>query len=178
MNNDNIIIILLVIIVALLVVGVMLFNPFKTQSVVSITSEAELNEGDELSIRLTDSNSTPIPNQDVQINFKDSNGAVTQKSVTTDAEGVGVIFLSDLASGQYRVNVNYGGNGTYKSSNSSQNLNIKQAVTQSTGSTDYSPSDTSIHPGFTPSYREGPLVYGYKGERWGFVTPSGCFYEM
>ena len=178
MDNDNIIIILLVIIVALLVAGVMLFNPFKTQSVVSITSEAELNEGDELSIRLTDSNSAPIPNQDVQINFKDSNGAVTQKSVTTDEEGVGVVSLSDLTSGQYRVNVNYGGNGTYKASNSSQNLNIKQVVTQSTGSTQYLPSDTSIHPGFTPSYREGPLVYGYKGERWGFVTPSGSFHEM
>ena len=36
------------------VAGVMLFNPFKTQSVLSITSASELNEGDEMSIRLTD----------------------------------------------------------------------------------------------------------------------------
>ena len=170
--------ILLVIIAALLLVGVMLFNPFKTSSVLSITSSAELNEGDELSIRLTDSNSAPIPNQNVQINFRDSNGAITQKTVTTNGDGVGVISLSDLASGQYSVNATYGGNGSYKASDTSQNLNIKEAVTQSAGSAPYLPSDTSIHPGFTPSYREGPLVYGYKGSRYGFVTPSGMFHEM
>ena len=178
MNNDKIIIILLVVIVALLVAGMVFLNPFKTQSVVSITSDSELNEGDELSIRLTDSNSAPIPNQNVQIYFKDSNGAVTQKSVTTNGEGVGVISLGDLASGQYRVNVTFDGNGTYKASNTSQNLNIKQVVTQSTASTPYLPSDTSIHPGFTPSYRDGQIVYGYKGNRWGFVTPSGMFHEV
>lgn len=72
MDNDKIIIILLVVIVALLVAGMVLFNPFKTQSVLSITSASELNEGDEMSIRLTDSNSVPIPNQNVQISFKDS----------------------------------------------------------------------------------------------------------
>ena len=178
MNNDKIIIILLVIFVAILVAGMVLFNPFKTQSMVSITSSSELNEGDELSIRLTDSNSAPIPNQKVQINFKDSNGAVTQKSVTTNGEGVGVISLSDLASGQYSVNVTYEGNSTFKGSDTSQNLNIKQTVTQSVGGTNYLPSDTSIHPGFTPSYRDGQLVYGYKGNRWGFVTPSGSFHEI
>ena len=178
MDNDKIIIILLVVIVALLVAGMVLFNPFKTQSVLSITSASELNEGDEMSIRLTDSNSVPIPNQNVQISFKDSNGAVTQKSLTTNGEGVGVISLSDLASGQYSVNVTFDGNGTYKASNASQNLNIKQVVTQSTGSTAYLPSDTSIHPGFTPSYRDGQLVYGYKGNRWGFVTPPGNFFEV
>ncbi|WP_295596380.1 hypothetical protein [uncultured Methanobrevibacter sp.] len=46
MDNDKIIIILLVVIVALLVAGMVLFNPFKTQSVLSITSASELNEGD------------------------------------------------------------------------------------------------------------------------------------
>ena len=178
MNDNKIIIILIVIIAALLVVGVILFNPFKTQSVLSITSDSELNEGDELSIRLTDSNLTPISNQNVQINFKDSNGVLIQKTLTTNEEGIGVISLSDLPSGQYSVNVTYDGNATFKASATSQNLNIKEAVTQSVGSTPYLPSDTSIHPEFTPSYRDGQLVYGYKGDRWGFVTPTGNFHEI
>ena len=176
MNNDKIIIILLVIIVALLVAGILFLNPFKTQSMLSITSASELNEGDELSILLSDVNSAPIPNQNVQIYFKDSNGAVTQKSVTTNGEGVGVISLSDLASGQYGVNVTYNGNSTFKGSDTSQNLNIKQKVTESISSNQV--IDAPYHPGFTPSYKEGSLVYGYKGNRWGFVTPSGMFYEM
>lgn len=177
-DNDKIIIILLAVIVALLVASIVILNPFKTDSVITVTSADELNEGDELSILLTDSKSQAIANQNVQIIFRDSNGGVTQKSATTNAEGVGVISLSDLSAGQYSVNATYEGNSSYRPSATSQNLNIKEVVTQSVGSADYLPSDTSIHPGFTPSYRDGPLVYGYKGSRWGFVTPSGMFHEM
>ena len=177
-DHYRIIILLLVIIVALLVAGMLILNPFKTDSIITITSANDLNEGDELSILLTDSNSQPIANQNVQITFRDSNGVLTQKAASTNGEGVVIISLSDLSSGQYSVNATYEGNSSYKASAASQNLNIREALTQSVGSTDYLPSDTSIHPGFTPSYRDGQLVYGYKGSRWGFVTPTGNFHEM
>ena len=175
-DYNKIIILLLVVFVVLLVVGMVFFNPFKTQSRLSVTSASDLNEGDELSILLCDDNSSPIPNQSVQISFKDSNGSVTQKSVITNAEGVGVISLNGLASGQYSVNVTYVGNSTFKASDASQNLNIIQKVVETTSSD--STIDAPYHPGFTPSYREGPLVYGYKGDRWGFITPTGNFFEM
>lgn len=178
MNQDKIIILLLVIIVGLLVVGLVLFNPFKTDSMISITSSAELNEGDDFSIALRDAEGAPIAHQSVNVIFTTSNGVAEQKSLTTDDMGNGVISLAGLASGQYNVNATYGGNDSFKPSHTSQNLNIKQPVTKPVGSTDYLPSDTSIHPGFTPSYREGNIVYGYKGERFGFVTPSGMFHEM
>ena len=180
MDNNKIIILLLIIIIALLVAGIVILNPFatKTDTMISVTSANEVNEGDELSILLTDINSTPIAGQLVYINITDSGGIVTQKTVITSGEGVGVVSLDGLASGQYSVNVTYGGNDTFEGSNTSQNLNIKQVVTQSVGSANYLPSDLNIHPGFTPSYRDGQLVYGYKGDRWGFVTPSGLFHEM
>ena len=79
----------------------------KTQSMLSITSSNELNEEDDFSIVLSDANSKPIPNQNVQIFLRDSNGVLLQKSVTTNNEGVGVISLAGLASGQYSVNVTY-----------------------------------------------------------------------
>ena len=79
----------------------------KTQSMLSITNSNELNEEDDFSIVLSDANSKPIPNQNVQISFKDSNGVLSQKSVTINNDGVSVISLVGLASGQYRVNVTY-----------------------------------------------------------------------
>ncbi len=180
MDYNKVIMALIVVIVALIVAGIVLFNPFifKTDTALSVTSSNELNEGDELSILLTDADSKPIANQVVQVNITDSSNHVEQKTITTNGEGVGVLSLSGLSAGQYNVNVTYGGNDTFNPSQSFQNLNIKQVVTQPVGSANYLPSDTSIHPGFTPSYRDGNLVYGYKGNRYGFVTPTGNFHEM
>ena len=179
MDYNKVIMALIVVIVALLVAGIVLFNPFaKTDTTVSVTSANELNEGDELSILLTDISSKPIANQVVQVNITDFNNHVEQKTLTTNGEGAGVISLSGLSAGKYSINVAYGGNGTFNPSQTFQNLTIKQTVAQPVASANYLPSDTSIHPGFTPVYRDGPLVYGYKGDRYGFVTPPGNFFEV
>lgn len=178
MNNDKIIIVLLLVIVVLLVVGFVLFNPLKADSTISITSASELTEGDQLSISLTDANGAPIAQQNVIIFISGSNGVNDQRTVTTDGAGNAVISLDGLASGQYSVNATFEGNNNFKASHAFQNLNIKQAVTEPAGGNNLLPGDYSIHPGFTPSYREGPLVYGYKGDRFGFVTPPGNFFEM
>ena len=175
MEYDKIIIILALIIIAILAAGIVVLNPFaaKVDTAISITSSQELTEGDSLSISLTDINSRPVSGALIQINITDLNGSTTQKTLTTDASGNGVIALGDLASGQYMINVAYYGNSSLKSSFASQNININPKVVQSV-----STESASIHPGFTPSYKEGPLTYGYKGDRWGFVTPTGNFIEM
>ena len=178
MDHDKIIIILALIIIAILAAGIVVLNPFaaKVDTAISITSSQELTEGDSLSISLTDINSRPVSGALIQINITDLNGSTTQKTLTTDASGNGVIALGDLASGQYMINVAYYGNSSLKSSFASQNININPKVVQSVSTE--SASQSSIHPGFTPSYKEGPLTYGYKGDRWGFVTPTGNFIEM
>lgn len=178
MDHDKIIIILALIIIAILAAGIVVLNPFaaKVDTAISITSFQELTEGDSLSISLTDINSRPVSGALIQINITDLNGSTTQKTLTTDASGNGVIVLGDLASGQYMINVSYDGNSSFKSSFASQNININPKVVQSVSTE--SASQSSIHPGFTPSYKEGPLTYGYKGYRWGFVTPTGNFIEM
>ena len=175
MDHDKIIIILAIIIIAILAAGIVVLNPFaaKVDTAISITSSQELTEGDSLSISLTDINSRPVSGALIQINITDLNGSTTQKTLTTDASGNGVIALGDLASGQYMINVAYDGNSSFKSSFASQNININPKVVQSV-----STESASIHPGFTPSYKEGPLTYGYKGDRKGFVTPAGNFFEM
>ena len=175
MDHDKIIIILSIIIIAILAAGIVVLNPFaaKVDTAISVTSSQELTEGDSFSISLTDINSRPLSGALIQINITDLNGSTTQKTLTTDASGNGVIALGDLASGQYMINVAYAGNSSLKSSFASQNININPKVVQSV-----STESASIHPGFTPSYKEGPLTYGYKGDRWGFVSPTGNFIEM
>ena len=178
MDHDKIIIILALIIIAILAAGIVVLNPFaaKVETAISITSSQELTEGDSFSISLTDINSRPVSGALIQINITDLNGSTIQKTLTTDASGNGVIALGDLASGQYMINVSYDGNSSLKSSFASQNININPKVVQSVSTE--SASQSSIHPGFTPSYKEGSLTYGYKGDRWGFVTPTGNFIEM
>lgn len=178
MDHDKIIIILAIIIIAILAAGIVVLNPFaaKVDTAISVTSSQELTECDSFSISLTDINSRPLSGALIQINITDLNGSTTQKSVTTDASGNGVIALGDLASGQYMINVSYDGNSSFKSSFASQNININPKVVQSVSTE--SAAQSSIHPGFTPSYKEGPLTYGYKGDRWGFVSPTGNFIEM
>ena len=178
MDYDKIIIILALIIIAILAAGIVVLNPFaaKVDTAISITSSQELTEGDSFSISLTDIKSRPVSCALIQINITDLNGSTTQKTLTTDASGNGVIALGDLASGQYMINVAYYGNSSLKSSFASQNINVNPKVIQSVSTE--SQASSSIHQGFTPSYKEGPLTYGYKGDRKGFVTPAGNFFEM
>ena len=77
MENKNIIIMLIVIIVILVAaLGVMFLqaNNTKESTKIKITSNKTLTEGDNLSIKLTDSNSTAISNETVKITILDKKG--------------------------------------------------------------------------------------------------------
>ena len=64
------------------------------------------------------------------ITFIGANGVTSQKKVTTDETGNGVIVLSGLTGGQYTVNASYDGNNHYSASSTSQQLTIKEKVVQ------------------------------------------------
>lgn len=128
MNYNKIIIALVIVLVAILVAGIVVLNPVvsKTDSKIVITSANELNEGDEFAISLTDDKGNSLAKQPVHIIIIDSNGAKSERDVTTDDAGNAVITLNGLNSGQYTVNVTYGGNNTYLNSSASQELTIKE----------------------------------------------------
>ena len=132
MEYNKIIIALVIILIAVIVVGVIVFNPImsKTETKVAITSGNELNDGGQVSITLTSANGTPIADQIVNITFIDANGGKNSQRVVTDAMGNGVFTINGLASGQYTVNVVYGGNDKYLNSSTSQQLTIKEKQTQ------------------------------------------------
>ena len=128
MENRNIIIIMVAVILVLAaVLGVMFFqsaNAKKTNEI-KITSNKTLYEGDNLSVKLTDSNKTAISNQTVKITIADKNGkVVANKSVKTNSKGKAKMDL-DLKKGKYVVNVDYKGNKDYSPSHDSYNLNVE-----------------------------------------------------
>ncbi|MDO5859867.1 hypothetical protein [Methanobrevibacter sp.] len=173
MENKNIIIILVAIIVILaLVAGVMFFQTInaKEPTKVKITSNNTLYEGENLTLKLTDLNNTPLSKEKVNITIKNSKGKiVANKTVKTNEKGNAKLDLN-LKKGNYTVNVTYGGNENYTGNNTTQKLTIKEeekiVETQSTTS-----SDTYVE------RTEGNLEYGYKDGRYGFWTPAGNFIE-
>ena len=152
MEQKNIIVILVAIIVILAaVLGVMYLQSAnaKQPSKIKITSNKTLYEGDDLSIKLTDSNKTPISKQIVNITLTNSKGKVVVDDVVkTDSKGKAKLDLN-LKKGKYSVNVTYGGNENYTGNNTTQKLTIKGEVVQ----TETSESSVSSSGG---NYIEGP----------------------
>ena len=136
MDYNKIIIVLIIIIIALVVTGILVINPFmsKTETKIVITSNNELEDNGQFSITLTDIYGTAIADQIVNITFVDGNGSQNTQRVVTDANGNGVFTLNGLASGQYTVNVIYGGNDKYLNTSTSQQLTIKEKATQTQNS--------------------------------------------
>lgn len=142
MDNDRIIIILLVIIAVMIASMLIVFNPFsaRTEATVSITSNAELHDGDAFSIALADVNGNPISNQTVNVKF----GDLAPQSVTTDSAGNGMLVVNGLAPGQYQVSVEYGGNSNYSSASASQSVTLSEAMTTSVEQSQSSQSPQTI----------------------------------
>ena len=133
MESKNIIIILLVIIVILAAaIGFTVLNPMhaKEPTKIKVTSNKTLSEGDDLSVKLTDLNKTPLSKQNVNITVKDSKGkVVANKTVKTNDKGNAKLDLN-LKKGKYDVSVTYGGNENYTGNNTTQKLTIKEKVAQ------------------------------------------------
>ena len=190
MENKNIIIILIVIIVILAAaIGFMVLKPMhaKEPTKIKVDSNKTLYEGENLSVKLTDLNKTPLSKQKVNITVKNSKGkVVANKTVKTNDKGKAKLDLN-LKKGKYDVSVSYDGNENYTGNNTTQKLTIKEkkeqtANTQSgSSSTYYNGMDLSGGSGESVEieqvHEESGVVEGYKGGRKGVWTPSGNFIE-
>ena len=133
MENKNIIIILVVIIIVLAAaIGFMVLKPMhaKEPTKIKVTSNKTLYEGEDVSVKLTDFNKTPLSKQNVNITIKDSKGkVVANKTIKTNDKGNAKMDLK-LNKGKYDVTVNYAGNENYTGNNTTQKLTIKEKVVQ------------------------------------------------
>ena len=127
MDNNKIIIGVLVAIIITLLIGILLTMPnfTKTDSILEITGNSTIVEGDSLQIRLTDANGTALANQTVNVTVTDSNKTSEHHSLITDDDGIGELKLENDA-GEYGIDVSYGGNGKYNGCNANKTIEIEQ----------------------------------------------------
>lgn len=177
MENKNIIIILVVIILVLAaVLGAVMFMSFNSKEPVKIviTSNKTLNEGENLTVQLTDFNKTAISKQKVNVTVTDSEGKeVVSKAVKTNSKGKATLDL-DLKKGKYNVTVSFEGNEKYGGNSTVGKLTIKEATTQSISENTV---DMSLYTGYSSaigSYR----VVEHQQEAGLLETPDGNYYVM
>lgn len=149
MENKNIIIaILIIIIVILAAVFALMLMPSLTakESKIVIMGNKTLNEGDNLTVKLTDLNKTPIEKVVVNVAVLDKDGkAVLNKSLTTDSKGKASVNL-DVDSGNYTVNATFGGNSNFTANSTSKKISVEKVpepeVSQQSTSTSQSSSNS------------------------------------
>ena len=182
MENKNIIIIMLVIIAILAVVAGAMFLQItnaKEPTAVKITSNKTLYEGEDVTLKLTNLNKTPLSKEKVKITVKNSKGkVVANKTVKTNDKGNAKLDL-DLKKGKYNVTVVYAGNDNFTGSNATQKLTIKEEVkeTVSEPSRSNSAGWTETHPGGDTG---SSIVVYHDGNGHKFVTrysAEGSVYE-
>lgn len=147
MENKNIIIAILVIIVVILavVLGATLMPQANAQkdSKIAITSNKTMQEGDKLTVKLTDMNKTPIENGVVNITISDKNGkVVAQKSLKTNSKGKANMDL-DLDPGKYDVNATFSGNDNFTGNTTSKKITIEEKVQEASVSASQEVSSSS-----------------------------------
>lgn len=145
MEDNKIIIILLVIIAVILafIFGSMILPSLHAQkdTKLTITGNDTLHEGDNLTVKLTDLNKTPVENGIVNVTVSDKDGkVVAEESLKTNSKGKAKMNL-DLGPGNYSVNATFGGNDNFTGNSTSKNIIVEEVVQE----TPVSSSDTSSY---------------------------------
>ena len=173
MENRNLIIILVAIIVVLAAaIGVGLMNQAnsKQPTEINVVSDNEQYEDGKLSVKLTDSNNTPISNEVINITITNSKGKVVVDDVVkTNSKGKAKFNL-DLKKGKYTVNATFDGNDNFTANSTIQKLTIKEEVKQA--QTEGSSSSANSDPGAFYSEQSNRMFYtgdtkeGADGHTW------------
>lgn len=111
-------------------------------SKIVISGNKTLHDGDNLTVKLTDLNKTPIKKESVNITITDKKGkVVVNESVKTNSKGKANVNL-DLDPGKYVVNVTFGGNDNFTGNTTSKKITIEEVVQEAAVS---SSQDTSSY---------------------------------
>lgn len=125
-----------IIAIVLIVVGAVVFTSMdlKQESKIKVSSNRALYEGGCLTVKLTDSNSTPLVNEKVNLTITDKDGKEkVNKIITTNHKG-SAKFKLNQTKGTYKVFVVFEGNDKYKPSNATQKLTIKEKAKKAASS--------------------------------------------
>ena len=157
MENRTIMsILLLIIIVLTIAIGIIFLHPFdsKEPTKIRIISNKTLDEGNSMSIKLTDLNKTVLTGEDVNVTVKNGKGKIVlNKTAKTNSKGIAKVKL-DLKKGKYAAYATYGGNENYTGSNATQKLKVREVkatlVSSSTQSSSHLYSIDNLPPSNDP----------------------------
>ena len=145
MENKHIIIILLIVIVILAVALAYVLMPTtdaKKDCNLTIISNDTIYGGENIIVKLSDLNGTPISDAVINATLKGDNGTTHVYSAVTDENGTAKISL-DKFTGNYTVNCTFAGDKNYTSNSTSQKLVIKEVVVEEPTQSQSSSTDSS-----------------------------------
>lgn len=155
----SIIVIILISMLVILCFGSNFSSIFKQETDLTITSNSTLNNGDNFTVKLTDSDGELIANKTICISLTDDEGNVNNLNVTTNEKGI-ASFGINANSGNYSAKCVFLGDDNYDSSNVTHKVSIVNRVVSLDSSSDgqsqtYSYASTGSYSG-SSSYSNGP----------------------
>lgn len=155
----SIIVIILISMLIILCFGSNFSSIFKQETDLTITSNSTLNNGDNFTVKLTDSDGELIANKTICISLTDDEGNVNNLNVTTNEKGI-ASFGINANSGNHSAKCVFLGDDNYDSSNVTHKVSIVNRVVSLDSSSDgqsqtYSYGSTGSYSG-SSSYSNGP----------------------
>lgn len=155
----SIIVIILISMLIILCFGSNFSSIFKQETDLTITSNSTLNNGDNFTVKLTDSDGELIANKTICISLTDDEGNVNNLNVITNEKGI-ASFGINANSGNYSAKCVFLGDDNYDSSNVTHKVSIVNRVVSLDSSSDgqsqtYSYGSTGSYSG-SSSYSNGP----------------------
>lgn len=155
----SIIVIILISMLVILCFGSNFSSIFKQETDLTITSNSTLNNGDNFTVKLTDSDGELIANKTICISLTDDEGNVNNLNVTTNEKGI-ASFGINANSENYSAKCVFLGDDNYDSSNVTHKVSIVNRVVSLDSSSDgqsqtYSYGSTGSYSG-SSSYSNGP----------------------
>lgn len=166
MDNNKIIIILLIIIIAILAIGIsaiVLQNSAKQECIIKISCNDSMHDGDQIKIKLTDLNKTPIANETIHIKLINDDD-IAEYDISTSKKGVAKLELTNLSEGEYIINCTFNGNNKYLPTDAHKSFNYKEevAATSSTNPIDANrPTNDINYKGYTPYHESETTSDGW-----------------
>lgn len=154
----SIIVIILISMLVILCFGSNFSSIFKQETDLTITSNSTLNNGDNFTVKLTDSDGELIANKTICISLTDDEGNVNNLNVTTNEKGI-ASFGINANSGNYSAKCVFLGDDNYDSSNVTHKVSIVNRMVSLDSSSDgqsqtYSYGSTGSYSG-SSSYSNG-----------------------
>ncbi len=145
-------------IIILVAIGVFAISSsnFAEDTILEITSDENLDEGDSLIIKLTDKDNKELANKTISINITDKSSNIVE-SFTLKTNSNGEAKVNNLKSGNFSASALFIGDKNYKQSHAEKDFNVKKIVTESSSST----SSTSDSTEYATTYKADEEVNGW-----------------